>query len=47
MALDTWDSNDERSQRFGPFERVFWLVAARVLIPVNGLIVGYLIGQAF
>ena len=46
MPLDAWDTDQKQSKPIGMFERAFWLVAARVLIPVNAVVIGYLIGQA-
>lgn len=46
MPLDAWDADQNTSKPIGSFERAFWLVAARILIPVNAVVIGYLIGQA-
>lgn len=47
MPLDAWDTDQDQAKPIGSFERAFWLIAARVLIPVNALVIGYLVGQAF
>lgn len=47
MPLDSWETDQQQTKPISAFERTFWLIAARVLIPVNALAIGYLIGQAF
>gem|GEM_PF-3373822 len=46
MPVDAWDADQNQTKPISLFERTFWLIAARILIPVNAIVIGYLIGQA-
>lgn len=46
VMVERWTEDDDGSAARRARERHLWLIAARVLIPINALIVGWLIGQA-
>jgi len=45
--MNSWDSADDSNRRFPIWETKGWLMAARVLLPLNAFLLGWIIGQAF
>lgn len=45
MTAEHWTIDDDTVERKRARERQLWLLAARILIPINALAIGLLIGQ--